>query len=82
MENHGLGTHNDKMCAEISIGNTKNTPKFIRPICPNRPIIWDILKFSSHVHCPCLLPNKETSKKKLVKSRQDLIISAHSTRPF
>ena len=25
MENHGLGTSNDKMCADSSIGNTPNT---------------------------------------------------------
>ena len=41
MENHGLGTHNDKKCAEISTGITPNTTQFIRPICPNRPIIWN-----------------------------------------
>ena len=23
MENHGLGTHNDKLCADSSIGNTQ-----------------------------------------------------------
>ena len=40
MENYGLGTHGDKMCPDTSIGNTSNTPQFIRPICPN----WDILK--------------------------------------
>ena len=45
-----LGTHNDKMCAEISTGNTPNTPRFIRPICPNRPIIWDIFFKSPHVN--------------------------------
>ena len=48
MENHGLGTHNDKMCAEISTENTPNTTQFIRPICPNRPIIWDIFEKSPH----------------------------------
>ena len=26
MENHGLGTHDDKMYAEISSGSTPNTP--------------------------------------------------------
>ena len=26
MKNHGLGTHNEKMCAIISTGNTPNTP--------------------------------------------------------
>ena len=45
MENHGLGTHNDKMCAEIL---TQNTPQFIRPIFPNRPIISDIFEKSPH----------------------------------
>ena len=45
MENHGLGTHNDKMCAEIL---TQNTPQFIRPIFPNRPIVWDIFEKGSH----------------------------------
>ena len=42
MENHGLGTHNDEMSADISTGNTPNTPQFIQSICPNRLIIWDI----------------------------------------
>ena len=32
MKNHGLGTHNEKICAEISTGNTPNTPQLIRPI--------------------------------------------------
>ena len=32
MENHGLGTHNDNMCADISTGNTPNTPQLIRPV--------------------------------------------------
>ena len=29
-----------------------NTPQYIRPFCPNWPIIWDIFeeKLSSHVH--------------------------------
>ena len=42
MENHGLGTHNDKICTEMSTGNTPNTPQLIRPIHQNRPIFWDI----------------------------------------
>ena len=45
MENHGLGTHNDERWAESSTGNT---PQFIRPICPNQPIIWDIFEKSPH----------------------------------
>ena len=40
MENRGIGTHNDKMCAET--GNIPNTTQFIRPI------IWDIFEKSSH----------------------------------
>ena len=39
MENHGLGTHNDKMCADSTTRNTPNTPQFIRPISQNWPII-------------------------------------------
>ena len=27
MENHGLRTHNDKVCADSSTGNTPNTPQ-------------------------------------------------------
>ena len=52
MENHGLGTDNDKMCAEISTGNTPNTLQSIRSLCPNQPLIWDIFekKSLSHVH--------------------------------
>ena len=38
-----------RMCADIiSTENTLNTPQFIWPICPNRPIIWDIFEKSSH----------------------------------
>ena len=51
MENHGLGSHNDKMCVGGLTGNTQNTPQFIRPICLNQPIIWDIVKrCPSYVH--------------------------------
>ena len=52
MENHELGTHNDRMCAAILTGNSQNTPQLIRPIRQNRPIIWDFLekKSPSHVH--------------------------------
>ena len=32
MENHRLGTNNDKICAEISTGNIPNTPQLIRRI--------------------------------------------------
>ena len=55
MENSEVGTHNDKLCADSLTGNTLNTPQFIRPICPNWPIIWDIFwkKLSSHVHGRC-----------------------------
>ena len=43
MKNHGLlRTHNDKMCAEISMGKNPNTPQLIWPICPNWPFMWDI----------------------------------------
>ena len=45
MENQGLATNNDKMCADSLTGNT---PQYISPICPNRPIIWDIFEKSSH----------------------------------
>ena len=48
MENHGLETYNDIMCADTSTGNTTNTPQFIWPICPNQPIIWDIFEKSSY----------------------------------
>ena len=53
MQNHNLGTNNEKMCADSLSGNT---PQSIWPICLNRPIIWDIFeKISSHVHCLWLL---------------------------
>ena len=48
MKNYELGTHNDKICADSLTGNTQNTPQFIQPICPNRPIIWNIFENSSH----------------------------------
>ena len=44
MENHQLGTQKDKIYAKRSTGNAPNTLQFIRPICPNRPIIWDIFE--------------------------------------
>ena len=47
-KNHELGTHNCKICAEISTGSTPNTPQVIQPICPNRPIIWEIFEKSPH----------------------------------
>ena len=40
MENQGLGTSNDKICAESSTGNVPNAPQFIWPICPNRPTTY------------------------------------------
>ena len=46
-QNNGwLGTYNGKICPESSTENTPNTlntPQFIWPTCPNRPIIWDTL---------------------------------------
>ena len=45
MENHRLGTNNDKICADSSTGNT---PQFIWPIRQNRLIIWDLFEKSSH----------------------------------
>ena len=33
MKNNGLGSHNEKMSAEISTGNNPNTPQLIRLIC-------------------------------------------------
>ena len=48
MENHGLGTHNDKIWADSLIRNAPNTPQFIWLICPHQPIIWDIFKKISH----------------------------------
>ena len=40
MENHGLGTHSDKMYAKSSTGKyTPNTSQFIRPICLKQQII-------------------------------------------
>ena len=60
MENHGVGTHNDKMCADSSTGNTQNTSQFILAICPNQPIIWDIFEKGPHhmsiVHARLLKP--------------------------
>ena len=41
IKSHGLGTQNDNICADSS---TANTPRFIWPICTNRPIIWDIFE--------------------------------------
>ena len=44
---HGQGTHSAKKGADSSAVNSQNTPKslkFIRPIDPIGPKIWDILK--------------------------------------
>ena len=46
MNNHGLETNNDKICAESSTENAPNTPQFIWPLCLNWPIIWDIFEKS------------------------------------
>ena len=51
IENHGLGLARDtqwQFCSESSTGNTPNTPQFIWPICPNRPIFGVIFEKSSH----------------------------------
>ena len=58
MENHGLGTHNDKICAHSSTENTPSIPQFIRPKSPNRPIIYDIFEKSSH-HMPIVHASKQ-----------------------
>ena len=63
MENNRLGTHHDKMCAEILTINTTNTPLFIRPIHQNWPIIWDILGKSPH-HMSIVHTLKYVLKKK------------------
>ena len=42
IENHGLRTHDEKLFADSSTRNTPNTLQSIQPICPKRPIIWDI----------------------------------------
>ena len=44
----------DKLCADISTGNTPNTSQFIRPICPKSANYLEYLgkQFSPHVHCP------------------------------
>ena len=79
IENHGPKTNNDKMCADSSTGNTPNISQFIQPICPNRPIIWDIFqkKLSSHVHCPCAQWNsifEWTVTKKKIKIKNVYLI--------
>ena len=60
MKNHDLGTPNDKMCANSLTGNTPNIQQFIRPICPNQPIFWNIFENSSHqmsiIHGPKEFP--------------------------
>jgi hypothetical protein len=39
---------NDKIYAESSTENTPNSPKFIRPICPIGPQVWDIVGKRHH----------------------------------
>ena len=53
MENHRVGTLNDKMCTDSSTGKNQNL------FWPNQPIIWDILEKSHHmsiVHARLLKP--------------------------
>ena len=76
MGNHGAGTQNDKMCADSSTGNIPNTPQFIRPICPNQPIIWDIFEKSSHhmsiVHGTKYVMQQRCHGKRVVEVPNDL----------
>ena len=53
MENHGLGTHDDKMYAEISSGSTPNTPNSFLAHMPKSANYLEYFwkKSSSHVHC-------------------------------
>ena len=54
------------MCADRSTGNTPDTPQFIRSICSNQHIIWDIFEKKSphqmsivHVVRDCSISRKE-----------------------
>ena len=44
-ENYRPGTHSAKMGADSL---AKNNPKFIRPICPIGPKVWDIIEKRLH----------------------------------
>ena len=76
MENHGLGTHNDKICAHSSTENTPSIPQFIRPKSPNRPIIYDIFEKSSHhmsiVHATKYVMQQRCHGKRVVEVPNDL----------
>ena len=50
--NHGQVTHNAKKSADNSAKNTRNSPKFIRPICPIGLKIWDIIEKKSLIGRP------------------------------
>jgi hypothetical protein len=41
-------TRSVRMGADTSDESTPNTPKFIRPICPIAPKVWDIVEISLH----------------------------------
>ena len=45
MQNYGIGTQKDIMCAKISTGNA---PQLIWPIYQNWPIIWHTLAMIYH----------------------------------
>ena len=40
--------HTITKCAQRSTGNTPNIPQFIRRICSNQPIVWDIFEKCPH----------------------------------
>ena len=48
MENHGLGTLNDKMWADRSIGNIPNTLQIYSAHLHKLAIIWDIFEKRFH----------------------------------
>jgi hypothetical protein len=51
MDNHGLETHNDKICADTSTENRTGLKIAQIPhnlFGPNRPIIWKCFEKSSH----------------------------------
>ena len=61
IENHGLGTHNDKIYAKSSTGNTTSTPQFIWPICmlPKSANFWVIFE-KAVITCPLsMIPGED-----------------------
>ena len=56
MENHQLGTHNDKMRSKSSTGNTPNTHNLFGPFAQIRQL-FGIFLVNANITCPLSMCN-------------------------